>query len=545
MDILSNSINEKMNEIEEKIQKIRFIQEFDIARGFEKIFLQTKENIKKMKKAESQTHLYYHEAMDALDAINFEIDDYMEKEGKLKEQELNRTIFLEKLKRFIDDTKGKSSEQMLADLKDTVQEIKKLEIEEDLFSEMYSLTAKAALSTFLQQAQNSEVIDLGLVEEVTTKEAFAKEIQNQLATMAEEQKEDKVAAYDILKVCQEVNEQTIGDLKVWQLLSGDEEIKVKQAEPKKELPAEETQETGLISLEPGKRTIGDWFRDRFGRKDGTSIYTFGKFNEKTGQYENIRVEQHCFPPKGRGFIKRCQRECIELEINDVHEVVMDAIDANMPKLQSLSFGKNVCKTARIYPLKNPDEFLQNLKRVDFSDDVEMLDDYSFYKCKSLTDVKFGENIREIKSNCFSGCKLETIKLPSKLERISEKAFSDCRDLKIVKVGENVREIGNVCFEGCRNLQDINFPNKLSEIGEFAFAGCLKLQNINFPSNLSKIGYCAFKNCKNLRIVNVPNNLINAFYTRNYELMFMSGLCSDYISQAFDERSIFGMCWKCF
>ncbi len=195
MDILSNSINEKMNEIEEKIQKIKYIQEFDIARGFEKIFLQTKENIKKMKEAESQTHLYYHEAMDALDAINFEIDDYMEKEGKSKEQELNRTIFLEKLKRFIDDTKGKSSEQMLADLKDTVQEIKELEIEEDLFSEMYSLTAKAALSTFLQQAKNSEVIDLEVVEEVTTKEAFAKEIQNQLATMAEEQKEDKVATY--------------------------------------------------------------------------------------------------------------------------------------------------------------------------------------------------------------------------------------------------------------------------------------------------------------------------------------------------------------
>lgn len=425
MDILSNSINEKMNEIEEKIQKIKYIQEFDIARGFEKIFLQTKENIKKMKEAESQTHLYYHEAMDALDAINFEIDDYMEKEGKSKEQELNRTIFLEKLKRFIDDTKGKSSEQMLADLKDTVQEIKELEIEEDLFSEMYSLTAKAALSTFLQQTKNSEVIDLEVVEEVTTKAVFAKEIQNQLATMAEEQKEDKVATYDILKVCQEVNEQTIGDLKVWQTLSGDKGVQIKQPEPKKELPAEVSQETGLISLEPSKRTIVDWFRDRFGRKDGTSIYTFGKFNEETRQYENIRVEQHCFPPRGIFFKKRCQKDCIEFKMNnpiDRPVVLIEEIAENMPNLQSLTFGENVEVIAKRieYTATN----LKSLKEVEFSDDVEELDTGLFIGCENLTNVKFGKNIKEIGDDVFAKCsKLENVKLPEGLSKIGKGAFN--------------------------------------------------------------------------------------------------------------------------
>lgn len=507
MDILSNSINEKMNEIEEKIHKIKYIQEFDIARGFEKIFLQTKENIKKMKKAESQTHLYYHEAMDALDAINFEIDDYMEKEGKLKEQELNRTIFLEKLKRFIDDTKGKSSEQMLADLKDTVQEIKKLEIEEDLFSEMYSLTAKAALSTFLQQAQNSEVIDLGLVEEVTTKEAFAKEIQNQLATMAEEQKEDKVAAYDILKVCQEVNEQTIGDLKVWQLLSGDEEIKVKQAEPKKELPAEETQETGLISLEPGKRTIGDWFRDRFGRKDGTSIYTFGKFNEKTGQYENIRVEQHRFPPRGTFFERRCQKECIGLEINNVETVDVVDIALNMLNLQSLDFGKNV-REIKIVEQQN------------------------------LTKQKKFEKLRESKIGIFEN--LKKIEFSDDVEILEANVFANCMGITDVKIGENLSKIGDYAFQGCRNLQDINFPNKLSEIGEFAFDGCSKLQNIKLPDSLFKIGFAAFYSLKNNEDspINIPRR-ISDFYPhldnwisygeRDYDIEFI---------KAFHERNIF-------
>lgn len=170
------------------------------------------------------------------------------------------------------------------------------------------------------------------MEEITTKEAFVKEMQAQLVEMAEEQKEDKVAAYDILKVCQEVKEENIGDLKIWETLSGNAEVRIKQPEPKKELPAEVSQETQLISLDPAKRTIFDRLRDRFGKKDGTSVYTFGKFNKKTGQYENIRVEQHSFPPKGRGFIKRCQKECIGLEINDVKTVEIDSIENDMHNL---------------------------------------------------------------------------------------------------------------------------------------------------------------------------------------------------------------------
>lgn len=266
MDLLSNSIREKIEEIDNKIQQITYMQEFDKANAFREVLEQVKKQIQMMGEVESQTHLYYPQAMDALEAINLEIDDYMEKEGKTKKQELNRTIFLEKLKRFINDTKGRNTETMLSDLKGIVKEVKDLELEENLFSEFNSLTAKALLSTFVKQAQKEEEIDLGLVEEITTKGAFVKEMQAQLVEMAEEQKEDKVAAYDILKVCQEVKEEKIGDSKIWETLSGNAEVKLKQPEPKKELPAEVPQETQLISLEPAKRTIFDRLRDRFVKK---------------------------------------------------------------------------------------------------------------------------------------------------------------------------------------------------------------------------------------------------------------------------------------
>lgn len=153
MDILSNSINEKIKEIETKIQKITYLQEFDKAKEFQEKFGQAKEKIEAMMQAESQTHLYYHQAMDALDVVDFEIDDYLQNEGKVKEQELNRSVFLGKLEQFIGDTKGKSTETMLSGLREIVQEIKELEVEESLFSKFYTLAAGALLSTFLKQAQ--------------------------------------------------------------------------------------------------------------------------------------------------------------------------------------------------------------------------------------------------------------------------------------------------------------------------------------------------------------------------------------------------------
>ncbi len=263
------------------------------------------------------------------------------------------------------------------------------------------------------------------MEEITTKEAFVKEMQDQLVEMAKEQKEDKVAAYDILKVCQTINEENIGESKVWETLSGKKEIRVKQSEPKKELPAEVPEETQLISLEPAKRTIFDRLRDRFGKKDGTSVYTFGKFNEKTGQYENIRVEQHCFPPRGIFFKKRCQKDCIGLKINnpiDRPVLLMEEIAENMPNLQSLIFGKNVEMIAKRieYTATN----LKSLNEVEFLDDVEVLDTGLFIGCENLTNVKFGKNIKEIGDAVFARCsKLENVKLPEGLSKIGKGAFN--------------------------------------------------------------------------------------------------------------------------
>lgn len=509
MDVFTESLNKKIDEIESKIQKIRYIQEFDKAMEFEKFFQSIQEKIKTMQDVESQTHLYYYEAMDALEVINFEIDDYMEVEGKIKEHELNRTIFMEKLKNFIDNSKEKSPEQMLEDLTCMVQEIRGLELETNLFSELYSLTAQTCLNIFINQAKNGDLINLGLVNIVTTEKAFAKEIQNQLNIIAEDKKEDKVATYNILQLCQTVNEQTIGDSKVWQTLSGNKEVKIKQPESK---VSEVTQEKQLISLESNKKTIVDKLRDKFGKKSGTTLYTFGKFNRETGQYENIKIEQHNFPPKGLFFVKRCLSECIGLEINDIDVVDITSIEGILPQLRSLSFGRNVNEIKRS-TLKNNLEPFKNLAKVSISNDVEILGENLFTNCVSIVDVKFGDSIREIGNNCFSGCnKLENVNLPNNLSKLGKSAFSNCKNLQTVNLSENLLKIDAYTFQGCINLQSITLPNILGEIGKFAFDGCSKLKNINLPENLSKLGFASLYSLKNNinSVIHLPQSIYDLY-----------------------------------
>lgn len=506
MDILSESIEKKIKEIKAKIQKINYIQEFDKAREFQKLFEQVQENISLMTQVERQTHLYYSKVMDALYAIEFEIDDYLENEGKIKEQELNRSVFLAKIGKFVDNAKEKSWNEMLADARKVVQDVKKMELEESLFSELYDMTAKVVVRAFTTQIKVGEEIDFGIVEEVSTKEAFAKAIQKQLAEMAEAQKADKAVAYDILQVCQKVSAETIDDLEIWQTLSGNDDVKIKPIEAEKEeLPAEETQEKQLVSLDPKRKTVIDKLRDMFTKKDGSTIYTFGKFNKETGQYENIRVEEHSFPPKKKSFIKRCQKECIGLDINDVDTITIEEINANMPNLQSLSFGSNVREITR-GELNRWEKALKNLKKVEFSDDVQILRKHAFANCVGITNVKFGENIEEIGNACFYNCGLETVKLPDKLSKMGGFVFSHCENLKSVDLPKNLSEIEDYAFEGCKNLQTVNLPENLLTLNVGAFRECSILQEIRLPDTLTEIGTGAFLNCSELRNVKLPISL---------------------------------------
>ena len=94
-------------------------------------------------------------------------------------------------------------------------------------------------------------------------------------------------------------------------------------------------------------------------------------------------------------------------------------------------------------------------------------DSTFISCESLTNVGLPAHAHSIGDRAFSGCsRLSYISNLELADSIGELAFYQCQELSYVRVNADV--IGNMAFALCRNVQNINFGNKVSEIGTDVF-----------------------------------------------------------------------------
>lgn len=184
---------------------------------------------------------------------------------------------------------------------------------------------------------------------------------------------------------------------------------------------------------------------------------------------------------------------------------------------------------------------QSLKRVVITGGTT-IEAYAFYKCTSLTDVSFSNNITTIGYNAFEDCKsLTSIILPDSVKTIERSAFLDCSNLSNVLFEENVqlKEIGLDAFygtawynshpDGIVYIKNIlytykgNMPDNsslvikdgTSRIGAGAFADCTTLVNISIPDSVTYIEDSAFYNCSNLIDITIPDSVTGigslAFY----------------------------------
>ena len=99
-----------------------------------------------------------------------------------------------------------------------------------------------------------------------------------------------------------------------------------------------------------------------------------------------------------------------------------------------------------------------------------------FRSTSITDIKIGENVREI----------------------GEKAFYKCEKLSSVTWNHKCDVISADCFLGCSNLMQFDFSG-IKKIGGRAFYES-GLQKICLPENIECISGWAFSKCKKLRSV---------------------------------------------
>ena len=147
---------------------------------------------------------------------------------------------------------------------------------------------------------------------------------------------------------------------------------------------------------------------------------------------------------------------------------------------------------------------------------DIIGNYTFYNCTSLTSVKIPSSVTEFGEYAFYGCNsLTSVKIPSSVTKIGNSAFEGCKSLTSVNIPSGVTEIGWGAFCICSSLTSVKIPSSVTEIRSSVFRGCSSLTSVNIPSSVTRIGEHAFYDCNSLKSIyvfaeDVPSTSNGAF-----------------------------------
>ena len=155
-----------------------------------------------------------------------------------------------------------------------------------------------------------------------------------------------------------------------------------------------------------------------------------------------------------------------------------------------------------------DEYYPLIKSVTIQKGITAINDGSFSKFKSLTEVVLPETLEKIGDNAFNDCtKLLEVSIPKKVTSIGSSAFYSCMGLKKVNLPSDSELTGIQpdTFGWCVDLETINIGNahNLQTIGAAAFYNCVSLQSVDIPSSVTVVGNYAFFNCSAVERVDIP------------------------------------------
>ena len=137
----------------------------------------------------------------------------------------------------------------------------------------------------------------------------------------------------------------------------------------------------------------------------------------------------------------------------------------------------------------------------------IIGDFFFYECTSLTSVTMPNNVASIKQNAFGGCtSLTYITIPSSVTSIELSTFWGCTNLTSITIPNNITTIGGNAFGGCTSLTSITIPDGVTSIGSNAFSGCSSLTSITIPNSVTSIKDYTFKGCIGLTSITIPNSV---------------------------------------
>ena len=109
----------------------------------------------------------------------------------------------------------------------------------------------------------------------------------------------------------------------------------------------------------------------------------------------------------------------------------------------------------------------------------------------VRNIDIPAGVTDILDNCFNGCQITSITLPTHLRSIGRKAFSENDRLTSVTMPQTLLSMGQGAFEHCYALTSIDIPDSLRVIPKEAFNSCIRLTSITWGNDVEEIGDYAF------------------------------------------------------
>lgn len=172
---------------------------------------------------------------------------------------------------------------------------------------------------------------------------------------------------------------------------------------------------------------------------------------------------------------------------------------NCESLESVTMSESLISIA-----ENAFRNCISLSKVDLSmNSMEFIEQEAFSGCQNLKEVEFGDQITLIGKQAFSDCvSLEQIILPKNLAELGEAAFHNCKSAQKIRIPKTLEVWGFYPFFGTESVTEIVFEDGLKRIGtnEGGFCSKGQMQSIVIPASVEVISEGAFMECPNLKEV---------------------------------------------
>ena len=152
--------------------------------------------------------------------------------------------------------------------------------------------------------------------------------------------------------------------------------------------------------------------------------------------------------------------------------------------------------------------------------IEVIGDYAFFVCSSLTSIEIPDTVTKIGDRAFSWCKsLTSIEIPDSVSKIGTNPFMGCDNLREIYISPdseylavidgilyNKQDKGLVCYPCAKQELSFVIPSGIEVIGDYAFFVCSSLTSIEIPDTVTKIGDSAFSWCESLTSIEIPDTV---------------------------------------